>query len=240
MKTGWTKESCISLITLIVYIAGAVIAGMALNVYINQAEELKKQSKIQIELSLRTAENAVYEMTAKEEYLMAFFADPPDKDFSFADAQKYVNLFLEKNSFDGWNNAEELLNRLYDPNDNFHDPNKVRLRKAFDLAEHLLYLLQDAHSSYQANILCEAQYETWIAYVDDMGFNPLFLAALYFGHSSGYISKDFAIHIKERLLRNDVNKQSAGIIYKKLLQEDWIDGLGKRGYNDHMKISSKN
>lgn len=242
MKIAWIKENFVSLATLFFLFAGTVIAGWALNVYINQTRELNKQNKIQLDLSLRSAENAMYEMTSKDEYLMAFFADPPTKgNFSLVDAQRYVDLFLRKGSrFGGWKNVEELLSKLYEPDDNYHDPKKNRLRKAYDLAEHLLYLLQDAHSAREAEILSPEEYETWITYVDDIGFNPLFLSALYFGHSSGYITKKFANHIKERLIVSKRSKQAVSILYKELLQDDWIYKLGKRGYDDHdhMKTSS--
>jgi hypothetical protein len=167
---------------------------------------------------------------------MAFFADPPDKeDFTFQDAQQYVNLILVKGKFDHWENVEELVSRIYEPTNTFHDPQKIRLRKAYDLAEHLLYVLVDAHSAYKADILPEADYETYITYVDDLGFNPFFLSALYYGHSSGYITKDFASHIKKRLLRSKRNRQAVSILYKELLEEDWINKLGKRGANDDVK-----
>jgi hypothetical protein len=239
MKTGWTKENVISLATLVVYMVGAGIAGYALNIYIKQTEELSKQNKIQIDLSLRNAENELYQMASKDEYLEAFFADPPDKEnFSFADAQRYVNLFLDKESFGGWKNVGELTSRVFEPSKNFHAPNKKKLRKAFSIAEHLLYLLQDAHSAYKANILCKADYETWITYVDDIGFNPFFLAALSYGHSSGYITKDFAINIKERLRSSKRNEQAISILYKELQEDDWIDNLGKREYDKYLELGS--
>lgn len=239
MKTARDKRDFVDIATLLILFFGLVIAGWALTVYIKQAEELHNQNRIQMSMSLRSAENVIYEMIFKNEYLGAFFADAPDKeDFSFADAQRYVNLLLENGGFYGWNNVEELISRIYEPRDNYLGAKKKKLREAFDLAEHLLYLLEDAHSARQAHILSEAEYETWITYVDDIGFNPLFLSALYYGHSSGYMTKDFASHIKERLLRSKRNKQAVSILYKELLDQDWINKLGKRGYDDRMKISS--
>lgn len=233
MKCRWRHGDYIAFATLVVYIVGAIIAYRALHVYENQSEELKKQSQIQINMSLRSAENALYEMPSKDEFLMAFFADPPDKeDFTLADAQNYVNLFLEHNKLDGWKNVQELVSIIYEPSKNYHNPDRKKLRKAFDLAERLLYLLQDANSAYRAKILTKAEYETWISYVDDLGFNPLFLSALCFGHSSGYITEVFAQEIKDRIMRSKLNKQAASVVYKELLQDDWLKKVGKREYDD--------
>jgi len=236
VKTRWTKER-LDRATVLIYLFGAVVAVCALVVYIFQTVELSKQNKIQIDLSLRQAENAMYDTTSRDPFLMAFFADPPEKeDFSIADAENYVNIVLEKNStFGGWKNVEEFLSKLYAASSDYYDPKKQKLRKAYDLAERVLYLLQDAHSAHQAGILGDEDYETWITYVDDLGFNPFFLSALYYGHSSGYITKKFAEDIKKRFIRTKRNEQAARILYEELLKPDWKDNVGKRGYDNRMK-----
>ena len=136
---------------------------------------------------------------------------------------KKLDLILKRQQ-----SVEELLSRIFEPNDDYFDQNKRRLRKAYYLAERLLYLLQDAYSARQAGILSEAEYEGWLTYLDKIGFNPLFFSALRFSHSNGSLMKDFANHTKERLLRSDRNKQAVGILYPELLQKDWINKLGKK------------
>lgn len=238
MKVKWTFDNSLTLATLVVYVIGAGIAYRAYQVYVQQANELSKQTEIQIGISLRNQENSLYEMANKDEYLMAFFADPPSGDtFSKQDAHKCIELILSNKKFDSWETSEDLLGKLYEPKEDYNTPDKIKLRKAYDLAEHLLYLLQDTYSSYKAGIISKEDYDTWIPYVDDLGFHPLFISALYFGHSSGYIKKDFAVHIKDRLMKSKLNKQAVAILYNEMLQDDWINKLGKRGYVDDIKAN---
>jgi hypothetical protein len=235
MKIELTPEiinMTISLLTLFVYIAAAIIAYRAVTVYQKQTKELNNQNEIQIDLSLRGAYNEIVQLVEKDGYLIAFFADfPEDEEPSVELAHRQINLFLDTGTFEGWSNTEDLMKRLYELTPDFHNPIKARLRRAYHLAEQLLYLLHDAFTAYRAGILTDVKYESWIVFVDDVGFHPLFLSAILYGHSGGYITKDFAEHIKARLQQNERNRKAIKVIYSDMLNNDWLKRLGNQQYN---------
>jgi hypothetical protein len=239
MKVEITTEMIsmsISILTFFVYVIGAIIAYKAVTVYKNQAGELNKQTAIQIDLSLRSAWNEISQLIVQYPYLVAFFADfPEDEEPSLKLAHQQINLFLETGTFEGWTTSEDLMIRLYEPTHDYHSVSKTKLRGAYHISEQLLYLLHDAYGAYKSKIITAENYETWIAFIDGIGFHPIFLSAVQFGHSGGYITKDFAKHLKERLLRSDTNRKAIEILYSDMLRDDWLERLGKQQYGKTKK-----
>ncbi len=236
MTDKWKK------IDTIVFLIGAIIASWAAYTYRLQKIELENTNKIQVALSLRSAENEIYKLTYEKDYLMAFFADPPEgMDPNINMARQQINLFLDikkkEKLKDEWHNVKDLLKIIYDGSDNkkFYRSERIKLRQAYDLAEHLLYLLHDAYDANKRKILLDEDFATWRPYIDDLGFHPLFLAAIYYGHSSGYMTKDFAKFLKTTLLKSDRNRKAIGVLYNDMLKDNWVDMLGKREYDSPQK-----
>ena len=111
---------------------------------------------------------------------------------------------------------------------------KVRLRRAYDLSEHILYLLSEAHEAQRYDAINRDVYEEWLAYFDDVCGHPIFLAAVDYGHSAGYFNKHFAGELLARLdlEKNKKGKETIRAIYPDMLSSDWVEQIGKQAKID--------
>jgi len=201
------------------------------------AEAALAGNKIRLAIDFRRQERALYERMFKEPDLMAFVADPLPAKKPFEIADHYITILLNDqeaktwtSEYKNWGTVENLLNILFQPLD-FHNPAKVKLRKAYDMGELLLYLLQDVYGAHLSNQIEKVEFDTWVPYFDDCAANPFFLTPLCFGHSSGYISRDFARFCKDRIERNERNRKVVEVVYPDMLKTNWIERIGQRGYD---------
>lgn len=191
---------------------------------------------------LKDYEKYVYELADRYPYLQAFFVDVSRE----ADPVKRANMqitILLQNGIEScpdvpskeiaripqWKDVPALVDLLWGPDD-FHNKGKVRLRRAHDLGEQILYLLLEAYDANKRGAIDNDVYEEWIPYFDEIGSHPIFLAAVYYGHSAGYFKKDFAQELVRRLdlEKNRKAKETVQAIYPDMLKPDWVDRIGKK------------
>jgi hypothetical protein len=240
-KTWENKSFFIEVLGLLVLVVGLIYAIKAYNVYDEQKKEMTNANRIQSVITFRSAESEIYKAIWSKPELMAIFADFPDgKEPNIDIAHDLVKLLCEKktNCIEPWDNAQELLAILYEPkHENFHSKDKQSIRAAYDLAEQLLYLVADAYSAKQYNIITEQEYNTYQAYIHDVGYNPLFIAAISFGHSSGYIEKSFALELQKEMETKKLNGRNwkmLKIVYKEMTEPNWADTLSDCSYNKYL------
>ncbi|HWR59179.1 MAG TPA: hypothetical protein VN328_09855 [Thermodesulfovibrionales bacterium] len=229
------------LVTALIGILAFVLNISSLYINNKNVEMSLEANRIRLGADIRQQEDRVYELALRESDLMAFYADPASGLKPFEIADNYIRLILSRKEYQEWErrygkweSVQNLMRILYGPDD-FHNPAKVKLRKAYDMAEHLLYMLQTIHDAGRKNLLNKEEWQARLSYIDDKSANPLFLSAVYFGHSSGYITRDFAGLLRERILNDDRNKRIAAAVYSDILKPDWIDHIGKRQYNEARK-----
>lgn len=140
------------IITVLLLICGASIASRAKKTYINS-------NKLETAKLLKDYEKYVYDLADKYPYLQAVFVDVSKEDDPVKRATQQIDILLQ-NGIEGvndishkeidrlpkWHNIPELVDMLWGPND-FHNKAKVRLRRAHDLAEQILYLLVEAYEA---------------------------------------------------------------------------------------------
>ncbi|MFZ5587231.1 MAG: hypothetical protein ACOZHQ_15035 [Thermodesulfobacteriota bacterium] len=78
----------------------------------------------------------------------------------------------------------ELEKYLYGP-DYHYDRRRIVLSEANQLAEGILYLLYNAYEALQAELMTDDDFDTWMAYLGDVGDHPLFLVAIRNWHGNG-------------------------------------------------------
>jgi len=113
----------------------------------------KNSNKLETAKLLKDYEKYVYDLSDKYPYLQAFFVDVSKEDDPVKRATQQIDILLQNgvesvndisqkeiDKLPKWHNIPELGDMLWGPND-FHNKAKVRLRRAHDLAEQILYLL---------------------------------------------------------------------------------------------------
>lgn len=105
------------------------------------------------------------------------------------------------------------------------------IRKAYLVADMMLYLVFDVYDAHANGHLDDETWQTYAAYITDVGDHPLFLSAVAYGRRVGYLTKDFCTELKERLSRRSRQQQAVAAIYRDMMSDsDWADGCraGKR------------
>ena len=148
IKKDWIDYllAAMGLITVLLLICGATIATKANKTY-------KNSNKLETAKLLKDYEKYVYDLSDKYPYLQAFFVDVSKEDDPVKRATQQIDILLQNgvesvndisqkeiDKLPKWHNIPELGDMLWGPND-FHNKAKVRLRRAHDLAEQILYLL---------------------------------------------------------------------------------------------------
>lgn len=126
-----------------------------------------------------------------------------------------------------WATIEELNTVLYSKSA-FRSADMQKLRDVFILSELILYTVNDAYQAAHEKMITPEQRDTFVAYLDDIGAHPLILCSIWYGHQGGFITKDFAAFIQQRLLKNAQVKQLAMQVYPELLADSWPKTVGAR------------
>lgn len=177
-------------------------------------------------------EDKAYEKVFNKSYLQAMFAQMPTDVDPFTGSHEILKLYLspkENNMSFTWKDIPDLYNKLFQY-EGFNNPDRVKLRYGYFLAENFLYLLDNSFVAHEYHLESDDDLETWFAYLDDIGQHPLFLRAIYCGHKFGYIEPEFASFIVERMKKSRKSEQFKAIlksVYPDMLSDEWARQTGQ-------------
>lgn len=190
--------------------------------------EYRNSNKVNAESMLLNMDRQIYQKVAEKPNLQALFARMPINTDAIIGSQQLLKLFLRKKehlSF-RWKDIPDLHDKLYQY-EGFNAPDRVKLREGLLLAEDILYILVNSYMAYSSSMESKTDFETWIAYVYDIGQHPLFLTAIYGGHKYGYMDPEFAAYLIKRMRESKDIEAILKAVYPDMLKEDWPSRTGK-------------
>lgn len=206
-------------IEVICLIVGVFIAAAALNEY-------KKTNILAYASQCQSIERELCLMEMEKDHLGAIWVVIPDDIKGKKRADMMIDTILaaggqtESTPKIEWENVSDLEVLLYKPS-SFTNNNFKCLRDAYLYAEAVLYLVSDVYMAYQQGLVSDSTFNTYRAYIKDLGGHPIFLHAVWFGHKSGYYSSEFALFLQEELQKEADTKEIIEVIYPELPLPDW-------------------
>lgn len=235
MRKLITFKNTIDIFQVVLLIIGTKVAFMgyeaaskALNFY-ETANTLSRKTQ------LENTDRQIVMLGFEHPFLDSIWAVPPDNLQGKARADYQLEAIWDINGQSNdtvpeWKNMSDLESMLYSPG-TYGNDKYIQLRNSYTALEMILYLISDAYEARMSDHLNITQNhaETYYAYINDIGDHPLFLEALWFGHKGGYITENFAIFIKEQLLKDLDRKNNISEIYSDLLKTEWVSKIGHNG-----------
>lgn len=216
----WKKV--IDIITILILGSGVIVGYQALQAYRNQ-------NNAQMVNSLLGSDTEFYKMMMDKPNLQGIFAIPPRNQNVKETATKLLKIIINDKDdkiCSDWNDIPNLCENLFKLED-YNNENKQKLREAEFLCELTLFDILTAFEAKNYDLITEDDYNTYGAYVKEIGGNPLFLCAVYLSHREGYITRRFAKDIRRRLLADPERKRTIEVIYPDLLKDDWVERVGE-------------
>ena len=204
-------------------ILGVIIAYLAV-------EQYKNQNNAQMIHTFLGSDTEISKLMTNNAYLHGFFAiSLKDQDAKSIAIQKLKIIINDNhdNICDHWKDIPELYEKMFELDD-FNNNNKQKLRAAYFAADAILDDIQIAFEAKYYNLIKKEDYETYTGYFAEIGEHPLFLCAIYWNHKNGYITKDFAKELVNKLLADPKRKRTIEVIYPDILKENWVDRVGER------------
>lgn len=204
--------------------------------------EYHKSNLISLNSQLYTQDREYYKKIDTKPHVLAVFAVRPKDIDVMSGANKMLLICAGSNRLSfKWKDVPDLYEKLYQV-DGFNIKDRIRLRDALDMAENILYLVYNVYDAVHTskkdfiigNLFFAKDYdiigsETWYAYLNELGENPLFLAAIYKAHKYGYLDQDFAAFIQKRFRGSGRIKEVLKVIYPELVKDDkWPSKVGGR------------
>lgn len=223
-------KTFVDISTVVLLLAGAAIGFFAL-------KEYKASSKASTESFLMALDKQVYQKLHEKPYLQALFAHPPENIYPTIGCKQLLLLFLNEENDNKkkdlsftWKDIPDLYSKLFQA-EGFNNEDRIRLREGYFIAEDILYIMLNAYQFLESKMYSEDDYETWIAYIYDLGHNPLFWTAFYCGHKYGYVDQGFAANLVEHI--KGLEPQNNILImlkdlYPELFEDGWVGRLGER------------
>lgn len=208
----------------LITLSGAIAAWVAL-------DEYKMTNKVSRISQLQEIERDLTAMNMDKPFLDGIWTITP-KEIS---GKERADMLIEaiwntapnnNDHFPQWSTVEDLENILYESKALTND-GMQRLRQTYLYIESILYLVADAYQANKQNLLNEDEVATYYAYLNTLGDHPLFLHAVWFGHTEGYLRKDFSIFLRNVLLKDKDKKETISKIYPELLDDNWVSKLKK-------------
>lgn len=221
----WKKLSLKEKVETICLIIGVIIAGVALREY-------KTTNMLTRAAQFQSVERELCTMQMAKKHLGAIWVVIPDDIRGKKRADLMIDTILNVSSHDksiskhDWKNVEDLEMLLYQPS-SFSDEDLQNLRDAYLYMESILYLVFDVFIAKEQGLVSPAIFNTYSAYLKDLGGHPLFLHAVWFGYQSGYFNSDFAKFLKSELQNKVEIKEIIETIYPEMLLPDWSNKVGK-------------
>jgi len=234
-------ENIASWITSVATLVIAIITGIggcigykAYVEYKNMNEEYKKMNELSAFSSLDESERRIFENVIRDDMLTALWAYIPEHLSVKERVDKQLGLISNykqdkpvDSSFNyKWQNVHDLEKYIYD-SEHYYESKRMRLRKCYNLAEGILYLIFTAHNAKDRAILGDEYWFIYSGYMYDIGSHPLFIAAIAYGHDYGFYNKRFATMLHNTYTSNENLKGVMLEIYPEMKDSSWIETIGK-------------
>jgi hypothetical protein len=217
--------------------AGAVVGVMAYDEYRKANSLAEGANRIAVSSQLNDKDKAIAALALDKDkpHMDAIWVELPAtlKGKQRADAQLEAIITAGQKAkiapgrLPKWTTLEELNTVMYSESA-FRSADMRKLREVYLLSELILYTVNDAYQAAQEKMITPEQRDTFAAYLDDIGEHPLILSSIWYGHQGGFITKDFAAFLQQRLLKNAQAKQLAMQVYPELLADSWPRTVGTR------------
>lgn len=99
-----------------------------------------------------------------------------------------------------------------------------------------MYLLYNAYEAMEAKLMTNEDFDSWTAYLGDIGDHPLFLVAIRNWHDSGYFTASFARKLKDTLLDYERAYATIDRYYGEMLDPNWADSIGCRNKRKSSRV----
>lgn len=209
----------------------SILAGAAIGTF--AFFEYRATNEIALLGQLQTIDREISNLQFNNPLLHALWVYPPDSLKGKDRADFYLKAFFDSTSVastkitgDTWKTVQDLESILWTQT-NIHNEDIQNLRKAYNFAETILYLVASAIDYAERGQIKPEDEKMFVAYLGDIGTHPLFLEAVWYGHRGGYFSEKAAIRIQKEILKNEEAKKEASIIYKEILDKNWPYTIGK-------------
>ncbi len=219
----------IKLLLEIFFLIGA-IAGVFVGVW--ALKENRNANRLTLANQLYAQDAKLYDFMAQDPCLHALWAEFSDTN-ALATARKQVLILASTNNEQfsqfcttnidplPWKTVGELYDRYVYRSEGFYDEKRIQLRKAYNFAENILYEVDNAYNAKNLKCLKEEDFQTWVAYTDALGMNPIFLTALQYGHDYAFLSEDSCSFFQERISSLHGASNLLQQIYPELLTNSW-------------------
>lgn len=205
----------------ILMLAGALIGYWTYHIY-------RKQLEVQMFKGLTDQDQAILEKNRQKSHLEAFYVELPKGMDPLERADRRIRLIVDEERLGRpWRDIADLACLLFEEED-FHSPAKARLRATYGAAEDMLYLLSNVFNAYSAELLAKEDYQTWVAYLPEVGDHPLFLTAVFYWHDANYLSTELAAELRDRLCRpNTHTRATIEALFPEMIEANWPGRVGQ-------------
>jgi hypothetical protein len=211
----------VEIVSVIALIAGALIGAYSYSEY-------RYNNLININNSLYAQDREIYKKMEGKKNVFGVFIQRPSGMNIIDGSNKVLECCAGNKLSFVWKDAPDLYEKLYQI-EGFYNEDRVCLRDALDTAENILYLIYNVRD---AEVLThhakEIGVETWYAYIEEVGENPLFLSAIYKAVKYGYIDKEFARFLYDRMNNSKHIKETLTVIYPEMTTMSWVDSVGEK------------
>ncbi|MEQ1574674.1 MAG: hypothetical protein ABL993_10555 [Vicinamibacterales bacterium] len=201
------------------YVKGAEIALIAVGLFFT-VEAIRENTKSNLTASrsqLYESEGTVNvrEFGTAASSLQSIYAHPPD---STVNPEEYCQVRLKALAADASILQARNVAELYEAFEglpSYHDkpsPGIVQVREAYIHLSSIFGLMHSAQDYKDGGVLSADELKTWLAYSSDIGPHPLLLVTVWNWHEAGYMSREFAAAIRQRLI-DDAPRNRAIIEY---------------------------
>ena len=152
------------------------------------------------------------------------------KGFNIEISYSFTNIPFE------WKYVEDLYTIIWNFTDEKSISWKSLLRDAYIFSEQILCLTYNAYAGRSPEvfhirpIMDEEAYETWVAYINDLGSHPVFLSAIFGSILEGSIKCGYALEMKKILFMNKKNKLMIHTIFPEMENPHWPTNLIEKMY----------
>jgi len=225
-------EYTVKVANLIFAFFGVIVGWKAFRVYKEANEYSKKANLESTNARLAALDRDAYTEALKNDKLNIIFADfptPSNIQEALAITQQLIietSGAMYKNSALEWEHIRELYNIVYGFN-NFSEEYRKNLRKAAIHSDLIFYIVDDAFTAYTEGMLPQDYYDTWKAYLYDVGKSPIFILSIYLAYNMGFLDEPFAKELQKVLQGYNKSYAMLNAIYPEMLNQNWPKEIGK-------------
>jgi hypothetical protein len=208
----------------------AIVTVVAVATGVVALDEYKKTNLAEARSQLYGAENSIAQQEMEREELQRIYVEIPED----VTPQEYIRISLAismsgnpdfelPKALNGLN-SEQLHSYIWGIN-NFATPGGALLRRLYIHCESYIYHMHNAFDLNSENFIEDGEWDTWRQLLEEIGPNPICLAAVNSAERNQYFSHDFAIEYQNAIGKSELHRSVVSILYPQLLLSSWPDNF---------------